>query len=76
VNYCFLKSYGPDSWEREKHEGRFTFTAGQIKAFVKECGCRITHHSYEKDEFYKDTLPNGVYNALSHTGTILVCERI
>ena len=31
INYCFLKSYGEGSWEREKNEGRFTYTFKEVK---------------------------------------------
>lgn len=74
INYCFLKSYGEGSWEREKNEGRFTYDLNQIKQFSIDCGlAKIDIEAFEKDEFYKNTLPYEMYEKINYTGTLLVC---
>ena len=75
INFCFLKSYGPNSWDREKHEGRFTYNDEEIHDFVKKCGLEILAVTYEQDEFYKNTLPFDMYDNISYTGTLLECGR-
>ena len=75
INYCFLKSYGEGSWEREKNEGRFTFTCTELSSFINSCGCKTMEMEFEKDEFYKDTLPHKMYQKISYTGTLTVCRR-
>ena len=75
INYCFLKSYGEGSWEREKNEGRFTFTCNELSSFINSCGCKTMEMEFEKDEFYKDTLPHKMYQKISYTGTLTVCRR-
>lgn len=75
INYCFVKSYGPESWEREKNEGRFTYDYSQIKQFANDCGfAKAEIKAFERDKFYKDTLPYGIYEKISYTGTLIVCE--
>lgn len=75
INYCFVKSYGENSWEREKNEGRFTFTYKEILSFISKCGCKLVGAIFEKDEFYKDTLPYDMYQKISYTGTLIVSRR-
>lgn len=69
INYCFLKSYGEQSWDREKFEGRFTFTYSEMKDFIEQCGCEMFNLEFQKDEFYKKTLPYGIFDKIKWTGT-------
>ena len=74
LNYCFLKSYGEQSWKREKYEGRYTFTEKEMLNFVKECGCMYPTIYYEKDEFYKTTLPYDIYDKIYHTSNLIITK--
>jgi len=74
INYCFAKSYGSDAWEREKHEGRFFFSLDDILGLAKIAGCHMESISYDHDEFYKETLPYGLYDKLAYTGNIIILK--
>ena len=74
INYCFLKSYGEQSWDREKYEGRFTFTREEMCEFIEECGCELDMLEFEKDEFYKGTLPYGIYDKINYTSTLILAR--
>ena len=74
TNFCFAKSYGYDAWEREKHEGRFTLTLDDVKRFTDIAQLKIAMIEKERDEFYKDTLPYGLYDKLKWTGNLIVME--
>lgn len=76
INYCFLKSYGPDSWEREKKEGRFTFNVDEIAQFISECYCIVTDMDFEKDPFYEKTLPYGLYQKIDYTGSTIIARKV
>lgn len=77
INYCFLKSYGEGSWEREKNEGRFTYDYNQVEQFANHCGfVKVDIEAFERDEFYKDTLPYGIYEKIRYTGTLIVCKGV
>ena len=75
ANYCFAASYGHEAWEREKHEGRFTFTMDDISRFAKIAELNISEVERERDEFYKNTLPYGLYDRLNWTGTLIKLEE-
>lgn len=75
ANYCFAASYGPEAWEREKHEGRFTFTMDDISHFAKIAELNISEVERERDEFYKNTIPYGIYDRLNWTGTLIKLEE-
>lgn len=74
VNYCFAASYGPKAWGREQYEGRFTFTLHDIKRFADIAQLKIALIEQERDEFYKNTLPYGLYDRLNWTGNLIVME--
>ena len=76
INYCFLKSYGVDSWGREKKEGRFTFTGDEVAHFVSECWCIVEDVQFEKDSFYRKTLPYGLYEKLNYTGSTVIARKV
>lgn len=75
ANYLFARSYGPGSWEREKHEGRFTFDAKDIENFIQECGGWRYETEYEHDPIYEKTLPYGAGKSFNYTGTLIVCRK-
>jgi len=74
LNYCFLLSYGPEAWERESHEGRFTFTYMELLNFICRCGCEIDYVGYESNPFYQHTLPYDMFDNVKYTGTLILCD--
>lgn len=75
INYCFLISYGENSWDREKLEGRFTFTFEEMVDFIEKCGVSITKIFMECDEFYKQTLPYDMYDKIHYTGNLIIAKK-
>ena len=68
MNYLFLLAYGPDSWDREKSEGRFTFSLEQIQDFIASTGLSVVYKYYERDEMYKN-IP------VRYSSCLFVCGR-
>lgn len=75
ANFCFAVSYGPDSWERERLEGRYSLSESKLRDFIGECGFRVASEWAERDPLYASTLPFGVYEALKYTSRGFVCHR-
>ena len=75
ANFCFALSYGIESWERERKEGRYTLSENDLRDFVSACGFRVDTEWFEKDPLYASTLPFGLFEALPYTSRGFVCGR-
>lgn len=75
ANFCFAVSYGPESWERERKEGRYALSENDLRDFASDCGFRVETEWFEKDPLYASTLPFGLFEALQYTSRGFVCGR-
>ena len=73
LNYMFLLSYGEEAWEREKHEGRFTFSWEQICDFLNECGLSVAYKYYERDPVYANL--GSIYDSIRYTSCLIVADN-
>jgi len=79
INYAFLRFYGKSAgtWDREVHEGRYTFSKTDLYAFVENSCFSIKDISFEKDSGYAGlklgTL--NVFDILRYTSCLFVAER-
>lgn len=74
INWLFARSYGPEAWEREKREGRFTFSLEDIESFARIADLQMEWIEDDKDPFYESTLPFGLYDILTRTGNIIMMK--
>lgn len=72
INYKFLLSYGEDAWEREKCEGRFTFSWAQLSDFINECALSVKYKYYERDSVYSKL---DIYNIIRYTSCLIVASN-
>lgn len=72
INYKFLLSYGEDAWEREKSEGRFTFSWEQLSNFLCECNLSVNYKYYERDSVYSKL---DLYNLIRYTSCLIVASN-
>lgn len=80
LNLVFTRSYGSQSWEREKHEHRFAFSKQYLEKWCKGIlgvGIKFAHEIYDKDykEYFKKAgyTPN-VADGIEYTNCLLAAE--
>ena len=83
LNYAFVRAYGPNSWEREKHQYRFAYTLPFMKRWAKSCfGRNLRHPVHTYYYRYKDCsyhnhfenagIPDKVFDSVAYTSGLLV----